>query len=239
MVKNETQKNKQTEPSAEAESNTSGKPTKREIGGNLPYISSPNYIKRVLEAAAGAERPSNFSKNWINTVLNISGGATGSVPNFVKKLGFVGGDGAPTERFARFKTESGRAQAAFEGLKQAYGELFAKNEVVHLADEAKVIDYIVEITGLTVSDAIVRHIFNSFDAVRNFIPKGYSGTDAGQTDQSSSKGVGADVDTIGNGQQKASQATLGLAYNINIVLPETDNQAILDAIFKSIKRNLL
>jgi hypothetical protein len=85
-----------------------------------------------LDAATKAERPENFSKNWINTVLNISGGPSGSVPNFVKKLGFVGSDGTPTERFSRFKTESGRPQATYEGLKQAYSELFAKNEVVHL-----------------------------------------------------------------------------------------------------------
>lgn len=98
----------------------------REIGGNLPYIASPTFIKRVLDAAIEAERPENFSKNWINTVLNVQGGSTGSVPNFLKKLGFVGSDGVPTERYSKFKTESGRSQSAYEGLKQVYSELLQK-----------------------------------------------------------------------------------------------------------------
>lgn len=215
------------------------KRAQREIRGNLPYISGPTYIKRVLDAAVEAERPENFSKNWINTVLNISGGSTGSVPNFLKKLGFVGSDGVPTERYARFKTDSGRAQAAYEGLKQAYSELFAKNEVVHKADESKVIDYIVEITGLTKSDSVVRHIYNSFDSIRQYLPSEFTGNSKPQSAEVAKVALtdvpASQSDTSGY----SSHGGLGLSYHINIVLPETDNPVVLDAIFKSIKRNLL
>ena len=211
----------------------------REIKGNLPYISSPTYIKRVLDAAYSAERPENFSKNWINKVLNIQGGPTGSVPNFLKKVGFVASDGSPTERYSRFKTESGRPQAVFEGLKHAYSELFAKNEVVHKADEAKVIDYIVEITGLIKTDAIVRHIYNCFDSLRQYLPSDFSPQSTADTIGKDLAREHSDDNHKHDGGGARSDQSLGLSYHINVVIPETDNPAVLDAIFKSIKRNLL
>ena len=39
--------------------------------------------------------------------------------------------------------------------------------------------------------------------------------------------------------QQSERVKLGLNYTINLVLPKTDDPAIYDAIFKSLKHNLL
>lgn len=211
----------------------------REIRGNLPYLASPGAISKVLAALIDAERPDKFTVNYLETVLGLTGGANRAVPPFLKKMGFLSSDASPTDRYARFKTESGRQQAAYDGLKDAYAELFRKNEVVHRADEKKVKDLIVEITGLNYSDNIVRLMYNCFDAIRTFIPSGFSSVSAKGIEVTHGKEVESGSADLNVDSSRAGTSPIGLSYHINLVLPETENQAVLDAIFRSIKRNLL
>jgi hypothetical protein len=71
------------------------------------------------------------------TILKLTGGAARAVPPLLKKMQFIGADGTPTSLYSRFKTDNGRAQAAYEGLKNAFGELFRRNEYIHKSDESQ------------------------------------------------------------------------------------------------------
>ncbi|MCB1223757.1 MAG: DUF5343 domain-containing protein, partial [Mesotoga sp.] len=226
------------EPKAEAKTaDKSESKERREIKGNLPYTSYPGSLKAVLDAIIVAERPDKFSNNFLETVLKLSGGGARSVPPLMKKMGFLEGDGTPTDRYSRFKTESKRAQAASEGLKAAFSELFRRNEFVDKATEDQVKDIIVEITGLNKNDQIIRLIFNTFDVVRSYIPasmRGQGKTDTSKEEEKVDQGHEEHADPGG-----AALKRLGISYQINVVLPETDNPMVFDAIFKSLKRNLL
>lgn len=225
--------------SANAKSNSStaatGSPVKlaREIKGNLPYTASPGSIKGLLDAIIAGERPEKLTNNYMETVFKLSGGGIRSVPPLLKKMGFLQSDGAPTELYSRFKTESGRGTAALAGLKQAYPEIFRKNEVAHKCTEDQIRDIIVEITGLTKADPIVRHIINSFFAIRSYIPENVPDTklnlDSGDTK----------VEAFTAAPAGREAPSLGLSYHINVVLPESQDQLVYDAIFRSLKRNLL
>src|SRR3546814_9456116 len=85
----------------------------------------------------------------MGTILKLTGGGARTVPPFLKKMQFLGADGTPTPLYSQFKTDGGRSQAAYEGLRNAYGELFRRNEYIHKAEENSAKDTIVEITGLT------------------------------------------------------------------------------------------
>lgn len=153
---------------------------------------------------------------------------------------FIAADGAPALLYSRFKTENGRSQAAYEGLKNAFGELFRRNEYIHKADESSVKDTIVEITGLKKNDPIIRLMYASFDAIRSFIVgevvRSADGNKAQQQDDSF-----ANIQTHVDGATTTSVSgfALGLSYQINIVLPETENVAVFNAIFRSLRDNLL
>lgn len=212
---------------------------RREIKGNLPYTAYPGSLKSVLEAIILAERPEKFSTNFLETVLKMSGGGARSVPPLMKKMGFLEGDGTPTDRYSRFKTETKRAQAASEGLRLAFGELFRRNEFIDRASEEQVKDLIVEITGLNRNDQIIRLIYNTFDIIRSFVPNNLRG----QIKDSETE-IKVEVRREDEGADRADSVAgsvkkLGISYQINIVLPETENQMVFDAIFNSLRRNLL
>jgi hypothetical protein len=222
-------------PSAEASPDPEkSKGPKREIKGGLPYTPSPGVFKKALEGMIVAERPERFSGDFMETVLKLSGGAARAVPPLLKKMQFVGADGAPSQLYSRFKTDSGRSQAAYEGLRNAFGELFKRNEYIHKADEGAVKDVIVEITGLKKNDAIVRYIYQSFDAVRSYVttePTAARGIEAGSSQVLESP--------IQHESGSSQVSAIGLSYHINIVLPESDDIAVFNAIFRSLKENLL
>ncbi|WP_127846925.1 MULTISPECIES: DUF5343 domain-containing protein [unclassified Caulobacter] len=211
------------------------KSERREIKGGIPYSTSPGVLKKALELIIPAERPDNFGANYMETILKLTGGSARAVPPFLKKMQFINADGTPTILYSKFKTDSGRSQAAYEGLKNAFGELFKRNEYIHKADEASVKDTIVEITGLKKTDSIVRLMYASFDAIRGFI----SG-DVSQNDDPSKQENGRDSTGETNHEDNPPfRGKIGLSYQINIVLPETENIAVFNAIFKSLRDNLL
>lgn len=209
---------------------------RREIKGGIPYVVAPGVLKKSLELIIPAERPDKFGTNYMTTILKLTGGAARAVPPFLKKMQFIGADGTPTILYSKFKTDSGRSQAAYEGLKNAFGELFKRNEYIYKAEESAVRDVIVEITGLKKNDPIIRMMYSSFDAVRGFINGDVSGTS-----ESINSNTGVEDDT-GDGQGstvRTGNTKLNLSYQINIVMPETENIAVFNAIFKSLRENLL
>ena len=183
-----------------------------------------------------AERPEKFSANYMETVLKLTGGAARAVPPFLKKMQFIGSDGAPTNLYSKFKTDGGRSQAAYEGLKNAFSELFRRNEYVHKADESGVKDVIVEITGLKKNDHIVRLMYASFDAVRGFISGSVS---ASEVEQENPVQLVNSEPSLNEPEMLGNRGGIGLSYQINIVLPETEKIEVFNAIFRSLRENLL
>ena len=207
---------------------------RREIKGGIPYTPAPGVLKRALELIIEAERPDKFGANYMETILKLSGGGARAVPPMLKKMQFIGSDGTPTHLYSKFKTDSGRSAAAYEGLKNAFSELFRRNEYIYKADEGTVKDVIVEITGLKKNDSILRLMYNSFDSIRNFVSGPIS---ANETDQQETDTGG--LQTAATDGAAPLSSRIGLSYQINIVLPETENIAVFNAIFKSLRENLL
>lgn len=206
---------------------------RRVIPGNLTYTTTPGKLKTALQNLIAAERPETFNKAFIETYLGVSGGSAAPIPNILKRADFLGGDGRPTEWYAKFQTDGGRPEAALHGVKKGFGEIFKKNTFAHSLPEEKVKEIILEITGLTKNDPILGQIYGTFDAFRSFIPNNYV---SGKSD--SEKGVDQDPrDVIDMDERRPG--SLGISYHINIVLPETKDIAVFNAIFQSLKNNLL
>ena len=225
-----------SEESGNESKSSATKPDRREIKGGIPYLPAPGTLKKTLDLIVPAERPDRFSANYMSTILKLSGGSASAVPPFLKKMQFLASDGSPTLLYSKFKTDSGRSQAAYEGLKNAFGELFRRNEFIHKAEESTVKDTIIEITGLKKTDPIVRLMLASFDAVRGYITADIPvEADLTETEIESVNKKRGDNDDF----RSSNPNKLGLSYQINIVLPETDNVAVFNAIFKSLRDNLL
>lgn len=217
-----------------------GKPpatkVRRTIKGNLPYTPSPGAITNVLNRVIDAETPDKFSNDFLETKLRTSGGAARSVPPLLKKLNLLTGDGTPTELYRQFRSADSRSDAMLSALKHGYRELYSRNEYSHELPDDKLDGLIIEITGLPKGDSIISYIRNSFKNFKTYI-------DPNKLGKSKTRDIAADSDQDQNGDQNQGNSNtnhkVGLTYNINIVVPETDDIKILNAIFQAVKRNLL
>lgn len=215
----------------------------RKIPGNLPYLAASGTLKRALERLIDASRPDKFNADFLENVLKLSGGAARATIPIMKKMGFLTSDALPTDLYAKFRTEGGRPTASLAGLRNGFPEIFKRSEYAHTVDDKKLRDIILEITGLKASDPVAQAIKSTFNVVKSFIPAGadLTGTDEDLGMQDDGSGPQA----AHNGQAEVvrnvvrSSKSVGLVYNINIVLPETSDLKVLNAIFRSVKENLL
>lgn len=213
------------------------KSVRRKIPGGLPYTSSPGVLRRVLEKIPTSEKPGVFTADFLGTVMEATGGASRPIIPILKSTGLLNQTGGPTELYAQFQTEAGRPVAALQALRNGFGEIFRRNQYAHKAEEAALIDVIVAITGLPKKEGIVRYILATFQAFQEYAKLAREDAKPDQqsiTDQTSDKTHPAD-----HGQFNGGSGRLQLAYNINVVLPETTNVEVYNAIFRSLKANLL
>lgn len=217
--------------------------TPRKIPGNLPYLAASGTLKRVLERAIDASRPDKFNADFLENVLKLTGGAARATISILKKMAFLSSDGVPTELYAKFRTEGGRPAAALTGLRNGFPEIFKRSEYAHTVDDNKLRDIVLEITGLKASDPVAQAIKSTFNVVKSFIPAGVDLTGSDDNVSFQDEHISATANQNGHGEvvRNVGQGSkpVGLVYNINIVLPETSDLKVLNAIFRSVKENLL
>lgn len=225
-----------------ADGKADGGKSPRRIPGNLTYITNHGTVKTVLEKIITASKPDKFSQDYLATVLGMSGGGARAVIPILKRVGFLTSDGTPTELYSKFRTDSGRPEAALGALRAGFAELFRRNEHIYAATEAKLTDAIVEITGLKKDDPVVRAIRGTFQVFRKYLPPGFTSADVGKysAQESPASENEIEVEKVIQRHQKVDDGIpFGLSYQINIVLPETKDIEVYNSIFRSLRDNLL
>ena len=153
-------------PTSDQSSKSAAAPP-RKIPGNLPYLNASGVLKKALDGLIEASRPDKFNSDFLENVLKITGGSGRATIPILKRLGFLTSDGAPTDVYARFRTDGGRGQAALQALKVGFPEIFKRSEYAHSVEDVKLRDIILEITGLKPSDQIATAIKNTFNVIKN------------------------------------------------------------------------
>jgi len=217
--------------SAKPAAKPAAKKVRKEVPGNFSYTMTPTRFKETLEAVIAAERPPSFNRDFIETVLGIKGGTVSGFPPILKRIGFLSSDNSPTELYGQFQATSSRSYAALTGLKNGFAELFKRNAHADKAEDDKIKDYLVQITGRKRDDPVLSAILGTFNAIRSFITEDVKVLKVEKENE-------VEPDAVDSMQGNlASQ--FGLSYHINIVLPETKDVAVFNAIFQSLRQNLL
>ncbi len=207
----------------------------------IPYIAAAGSISKILEKIKEATTPETFSQDFLKTKLGFNGGNYLSFIPWAKKAGLVNSDGTLTNLYKQFRNPTTSAKSLGIAIKQAYSELYSRNEYCHDLDKKAFKGLVMEATGDAHDSQKVEKIVSTFfnaKTLADFESNGIDKTEdeekrkstkkeEPQQPQSSNSGTGVKVRTI------------GLNYTINLVLPKTDDPAIFNAIFKSLKENLL
>lgn len=202
----------------------------------LPYMNAYGNIHKVFEKIISAQTPPKFTQDFLKSVLGVKSSSAQPIVPFMKRLGLLASDSTPTDLYTQFRSDSKRGAAAANALQNGYAPLFEANEYAYKLDDNELLDLVIQITGLQKESKSAKAIVSSFKAVNEFAnfnssPQSYEQLDEDVANETQ--------ETSNSNSQDGSETRLGLSYTINLNLPATSDIAVFDAIFKSLKENIL
>lgn len=212
----------------------------------LPYVTSPTSIKNALERIRTAATPPRFTTDFVSTVLQIKGGTGAAIVPFMKRLGLVASDGAPTDLYKRFRNQANGGIAMAVAIKGAYADLAAQNEYFYRLPDKELQGLILQVTGLDRENKVAQCIYSSLKVLKTFADFESFNDPHSTISAPSSVGDSENKAYITNQFAEPNRIQLGangiglnLSYTINLNLPATADQAVFNAIFKSLREHLL
>jgi hypothetical protein len=205
---------------------------------SLPYVPSPGSVKTALDRIRHAATPDRVTRDFVTTKLNIKGGTGAALIPFLKKIGLVNSDGAPSDLYKQFRNPATGGAAIAAAIKTGYKKLAQVNEYFYELNDKERQSLIVQVTGLEANSSVVKLTSSTLKALKGFanfdaasIPEGANDEDLSKSDNSAPASPRQSL--------RHSEARVNFSYSINLNLPATSDQAVFNAIFRSLKEHLL
>lgn len=176
------------------------------------------------------------STGWSIEVSKFGGTPKPLIP-FFKRIGFLATDGSPTELYKRFRNQSESGAAVAEALRIGYQSLYTMNERAHELSDNDLKGLIVQATGSEKGSRMVQAIFGSYKILKQYADFKEK-VDGGKKDEHPPPPY-VPVPAGSQGGSDSIGAKMNLSYTINLNLPATTDISVFNAIFKSLKENLL
>jgi hypothetical protein len=202
----------------------------------LPYVTAPGSIERALQGIKSAATPQRVNQDFVKTILKIPGGSGNQIASYLRKIGFTNEDGTPSDIYKKFRNPVTSGRAAAEALRLGYGPLYVRNEYMHKLSDENLRGLIIEETGQEKDSNVVALILTCIKAIRKFAD--WSEV-AGDEKEERPPAQIVQVERGAAPTRRPGGIGLNLSYTINLNLPATPDVAVFNAIFKSLKENLL
>ncbi len=206
-----------------------------------PYTSSTGILKELFKKIQEAPPPPRFSQDYLVSGLKFKkSGTTNSFIPILKRLGFLSSDGAPTEIYKKFRNPNAKVSglAMAEAIRIGYSDLYSRNEYWHKLNKSEFKDFLIEVLELEPKNLALNFISATVEAL-----KGMANFETNANEGSNATEEAPKVTEDKNGEQQSktvfTNPGLNLSYTINLNLPETADIKVFDAIFKSLKENIL
>lgn len=202
-----------------------------------PFVNAYGGISKLLNKVKTASVPPKFTRDFIATMLGLKSSSYHAMIPFLKRLGFLDQANAPTQRYKDFRSDSKSGFVMAKAMKEAYGDIYQGNEYAHQLNKTDLLDLVATITGAAKDDVSVNAIVGTFLELGKFAT--FDVADIPDEIGEDEEDAEFDKDEIEKDKKKSNKVKFGISYTINLNLPATTEVKVFDAIFKSIKKNLL
>ena len=206
------------------------------------YTQKPGAIAAYFDAVLDAQPPDRFSIKFLEN-LGFTSTNDRLFIGILKDLGFVNADGVPQQRYFDFMDRSQSRQVVASGIRDAYSDLFAVNTKANQLNATEVKNKLRTLYAGKKTDNVIDRIAATFAALCEYAdftqatqsppPTPKEGAEEEKKEAAHHKKLEAGIQQVGQAISLDS-----LQYHINIVLPETRDQGVYDAIFRSLRDHL-
>jgi Family of unknown function (DUF5343) len=202
-----------------------------------PYVNAYNSIPKLFSGITTAAVPPKVSQDFLESVLALKSSSHRALIPLLKKLGFIDQANVPTQAYRDFREPTLSGTVMAQRIREAYPTLFAANEYAWKMNKTDLLAKLRSITGAGEDDKNILAVANTFTELSKLA--NWTGVPATlPKDSTQSLNEGGETITTGN-QKTLLTGGLGLSYTINLNLPATTEIEVFNAIFKSLRENLL
>lgn len=203
------------------------------------YLTSTKNLSGILNSIVGAQAPDKFTTRFLES-LEYKSTSDRLIIGVLKSLGFLADDGRPTQRYFSYLDQSQSAIVLGQAIEEAYADLFRVNKTAHKMSKQEVVNKFKTLSQGQYSESVLDKMAMTFTALcglADFETKPAKQTAEGQTGEveetSSAQTEQTSRKTTGGGL-----GISGLVYNIQLILPESRDPKVYDALFESLKKHL-
>ena len=212
------------------------------------YLTSVKNLGAILSAIQQAKAPERFTVRFLES-LDFKGTADRLIISVLKSLGLLDDQGKPTQRYFAFLDQTQSAAVLADGIRDAYADLFAVNVNAQNLSKSDLINKFKTLSQGSLSESVLEKMaltFQSLVKLADFsapIRKRQETADEGMDEEGepgAADETGDQLKVINRNRQGggATASLGGLHYNIQIILPETRDPQVYDALFRSLREHL-
>lgn len=203
-----------------------------------PYVGAPGSLPKLFSGIKAAAVPPKVTQDFLETVLDLKSSSHRAYIPLLKRLGFIDPSNVPTQVYKDFRDTDQSGRVMSERLKEAYKPLFDAHEYAWKLNKNDLIAKLKNVTGAGDDDQYIPSVASTFTELSKLASwDGAAPPKRQPTDGTS--GVGVAQERQERGREEANNGGLRLGYTINLNLPATTEIEVFNAIFKSLRENLL
>lgn len=202
------------------------------------YTIKPNAIPAYFDAILDANPPDRFSIKFLEN-LGFSSTNDRLFIGILKDLRFINADSTPQQRYFDFLDRSQSKLVLAQGIREAYSALFDVNTRANELDAKAAKNKLRTLYAGRKTDLVVSNIAKTFVALCQYADFSAQADEARPAPPEPGPEPQPEPGPPPTEKPPSPSLSVGaLQYHINIVLPESRDQAVYDAIFKSLREHL-
>lgn len=197
------------------------------------YMGNTGRLKEFIQGIPTRTLPEKVIQQYLEKI-GFKSKNDRPITSVLKFIGFLDDKGTPTKNFADYRDTTKQRATMTRCIRAAYSDLFGLYPDAYAKDNEALMNFFRTESGL--GEATVQIMAATFKTLCELADFGTVGqAENVQPEQETAK-IGAQTIT-----RDSLAATTGMTINLNIqlVLPTTQDTGIYDAIFKSMRKNLL
>ena len=201
-----------------------------------PYVNAYNGIPKLFEKIKAAAVPAKFTVDFMTSMLDLKSSSYRAMIPLLKRLGFIDPANAPTQAYKDFREDSLSGKVMAERLREAYKTLFTANEYAWKLTKPDLVSKLRSLTGAAEDNANIPYVAGTFLELSKLAK--WEGGSSKHKKEGSEPADGLGGTERERGREEL-EGGLRLSYTINLNLPATTEIEVFNAIFKSLRENLL
>jgi hypothetical protein len=199
------------------------------------YLTSVKNLAAIFDSIKTAQAPDKFTVRFLES-LEFKSTSDRLVIGVLKSLGFLGDDGKPTQRYFEFLDQTQSEAVLANAIREAYADLFAVNIHAEQLTREEVKNKFKTLSQGQYSEAVLDKMASTFTALVGLADFQAAATTKPPPPPSTEAKT---EEPAKEAESPASALKIGdLVYNIQIVLPESRDVAVYDALFSSLRKHL-